>query len=333
MRVRFRWLCVILPALILPGCGVPDWWLGAEHGALFQGLDTVVRPGEPATLRVSLRAGVALRAMSDYTVFLYTEDGRTVGVKKTDKDGLAAFTVILDEPGLYRYRASLDPAELGTFDLPTTLVQAGVYDSKTRFLIIDLDGTLVAQEFEVALLADPQPMANARESLGELAGKYQPLYLTNRPEYLSRRSRQWLEDHHMPSGPLIVRHLARQPDGESFKSGFIRQLVERFGGKHAGVGDQPSDIRAYAANGLLGLLIDLPADTQVVTDWPQIAQVLLGQASYPVAQMRRRLERPASQSAPVRLRDAAQPDGAAQPQGAAQPDDAQPRAGAAEGQQ
>jgi hypothetical protein len=210
----------------------------------------------------------------------------------------------------------------------------------------------VAQEFEVALLADPQPMANARESLGELAGKYQPLYLTNRPEYLSRRSRQWLEDHHMPSGPLIVRHLARQPDGESFKSGFIRQLVERFGGKHAGVGDQPSDIRAYAANGLLGLLIvqpaelsgparaeldaqlaHLPADTQVVTDWPQIAQVLLGQASYPVAQMRRRLERPASQSAPVRLRDAAQPDGAAQPQGAAQPDDAQPRAGAAEGQQ
>jgi hypothetical protein len=316
MRVALRFLC-LAAVLALSGCGVKEWWLGAEHGALFQGFDTVVRPGEPATLRVSLRGGLALRGLSDYTVFLYGEHGRQVGVTKTDREGIASFTIQQARPGLYRYRAALDPAEVGSSDVPMATVQAGVYEPQTKFLIIDLDGTLVSQGFEVALLADPAPMPHSREALLEVAPTYQPLYLTHRPEYLGRRSRLWLADHRMPRGPLIVGQGGQWEGSEAQKTKFIEQLRERFPARHAGVGDKDSDIRAYLANEMIALLIvqpaepegpgraelavmleTLPEQTQVVTDWRQIAQVLTGQASFPLREMRHRLEEPQSQSGP-----------------------------------
>ena len=43
----------------------------------------------------------------------------------------------------------------------------------------------------------------------------------------------------------------------------------------------------------------LPAQTQAVTDWLQIEQVLAGQATYPLAALRRRLADQAAATAPA----------------------------------
>lgn len=310
-----RWmasLCVLLP---LAGCGVPDWWLGAEQGTLFQGFDAVVRPGEPATLRISLRGGKRLAGLSDYTIFLYDDARRRIGVAKTDAQGDALFTVTQPEPGLYRYQAEVDQSEVGAANVPTAMMQAGVFDPQTRFLFIDLDGTIVGQGFDMALLADSEPMPHAREVIAELAPRYQPLYLTGRPEYLGRRSRQWLQDHHLPPGPLIVSRVDQYAQGvESYRKQVIGGLQKSFPQKHAAIGDKPWDIRAYAATGVTSLLIvqtqeestrrataalikvlkGLPPQTHVVTDWLQVRQVLMGQASYPLEDMLERLESQAS---------------------------------------
>jgi hypothetical protein len=301
---------ILILALSLTGCGIPDWWLGAQQGVLFQGFDALVLPGEKATVRLSLRGGRSLGGLSDYTVLLYSDNGHLLSATKTDVDGQACFTVAPGHTGINIYRAELDENEVGSFDVPTAVVQVGVYDAQRRFLIIDLDGTLLPG-FDVALLGDPEPLPHATAVLAALPPEYQPLYLTGRPELLGRRSRQWLIKHKLPPGLLMLSH-----DGggaEAFKTRMIRQIRQDFPQKHAGVGDKASDMKAYAANDLTPVLIvqteglsrpdawqltkeleTLPAQTQVVCDWLQIKQVLTGQEEFPVAAALQRLRQGAA---------------------------------------
>lgn len=301
------WLACLCAAA-LSGCGVPDWWLGAERGVLLQGFDAVTRPGEPATLRVSLRGGSTLSGLSDYTVLLYRGDER-IGAAKTDADGHADFTVTLSEPGLHRFMVTLDEAELGTPAVPTATLQAGVYTSQTPFIVVDLDRTLVAEGFDMVLLADPEPMPHAQAVMTALAAQYRVLYLTHRPEYLALRSRQWLVEHDMPAGPLLVSRTEEFLAGsEAYKTAAIEQLKQRFPEIRAGVGDKITDVLSYRANGLTGILIiqpgrlttagraelaksleALPDEAHVVTDWRQVQQVIEGRASYPPAAAREQL--------------------------------------------
>ncbi len=308
--------------IILPGCGAADWWFGAEQGVLFQGFDDIVQPGDQAELKVSLRGGGMLNGISDYTVFFYNENGQRVGAAKTGADGVAEFTVKLEEPGLYHFTATLDPSEVGTVEVPNAGLQVGVYTCDTRFLIVDLDGTIVAQAFDLVVLGDPSALPQSRQVLTELAGHYQVVYLTHRPECLGRRTRQWLSEHRMPPGPLIISRSREFLSGsETFKTKTIAQLTSKFPAKHAGVGDKPSDIQAYLSRGMLGvLLIDagddtpagraeilhelslLPEGAQVVTNWMQAEAALSGQASYPPSALRKDLEEKIAATMPAGVR-------------------------------
>lgn len=305
-RIGLRLASVWLVAAAA-GCGVPQWWFDANQGALFQGLDTVAQPGEPAAVRVSLRGGRLLSGLSDYTVLFYL-DGRRIGAAKTDANGLAQIEQTFSEAGLRCIEATLDPAELGRQNVPTCQVCVGVYPPQTPLAIVDLDKTLVADGFDQVLLADPRPMPHSREVLDWLSESTTILYLTHRPEVLARRSRQWLSEHQYPPGPLLVSMTGEFLAGsEAFKTGAIERLRQDFTNLRFGIGDKISDAQAYTANGLQSFLIvqpddltggelrelvgeldALPADVQVVTDWRQVRQAIAGEARFdrPDAQKR-----------------------------------------------
>jgi len=314
-RIR-AWRVVVMAAFfqLFPGCGAQDWWLGSQEGVLLQGFDTVTTPGESAALAVSLRGGALMSGLSDYTV-IYALDGRRLGAAKTDADGIAVIRHSFDAPGLYALTASLDSEELGSAEVPTCQIQAGVFRPDRRMIVVDLDKTLVADGFDVVLLGEARPMPDARAVMEELARNYQILYLTHRPEYLARRSRQWLTDNHMPPGPLLVSRTEEFLAGsEAFKTGTIEQLKKTFPSITAGVGDKISDILAYHANGLTAILIvqpdtltpsqradlaealdELPPTAHVVDHWRQVSEILSGRANYPPSATQARLLEGAAQ--------------------------------------
>lgn len=308
-------LLVLLGMLCgLSGCGIQEWWLGARRGVLFQGLDDVAAAGEPIELTTVLRGGRFLRPRSDYTV-LYSLDGRFLGAAKTDLDGLARLRHTFPGPGVYSVEATLDPAELGDPDVPTATVVAGIFEPDQPFLLVDLDKTVVASGFDRVLLGRPEPMPHSRAVLQGLADRYQVLYLTQRPDYLVKRSRAWLRENGFPPGPLLVN--AEEDgtfDNEAYKAGRIERIQAVFPRLAAGIGDKVSDMMAYRRHRIVPVLIvttadltpgqireraaaleTLPPDVQVVDDWRNVPPALAGEAAFPPGPMAEKLREIADQ--------------------------------------
>ncbi len=296
-------------ALGLAGCGAQDWWLGARGGVLFQGLDDVTTPGAPAELAASLRGGTLVQGLSDYTVLFY-RDNQRIGAAKTDAEGIARIEQTFAEPGLYAVTATLDPAELGSADVPTSTLTVAVFAPDASLAVVDLDETVVGEGFDQVLLADPTPMPYSRPVLRELARRHQILYLTHRPDILVRRSRLWLQTKGFPPGPLIGSTRAGLLEGSgAFKSAVIERLQEHFA-VEIGIGDKISDAQAYHEHGLQTFLViqpgplppwelrelaerleALPPEVQVVTDWREILAALDTGARFDRPDVQQRLGR------------------------------------------
>lgn len=294
------------------GCGVQNWWTGATQGTLLQGLDVVLTPGQPVKLRMSLRGGGTLGTLSDYTVLYYYND-QFIGSAKTNSAGLAVIEHTFPGPGLYTVTATLDRAEIGKAQMPTAELLVGLFPPEQPMMIIDLDKTLVASGFDAVLMGEAEPFPHGQAVMEQLAGEYQVVYLTDRPDYLVRRSRQWLQEHRFPSGPLLTKSRESSLSSGQFKSRRLGQLKESFPNIRFGVGNIISDAVVYHDNGLQPFLLiptnDLtpqqlrvvanqlekaPADTQVIGDWQDLPAVLAGKADY---------SRPAVQQALRRLAD------------------------------
>ena len=132
-----------------------------------------------------------------------TDDGEHAiveGVK--DSGGRVYFQIPAEKAlGLGRHRVHMiDEDQWETAEALIDVVPQG-----TPFFVSDVDGTLTVSENEEAydflLGSIPDPNPFAAQALSMLASKgYRPMYMTARPEWLDRRTREFVALHDFPRG-------------------------------------------------------------------------------------------------------------------------------------
>lgn len=232
--------------------------LGAEKGLMFYAYDTLAYPGEEVELVARLQSET-LQAIRGAKLGFFHQDEQ-VASADTDAEGFA--------------RAKWRPPEEGNFKLQVRVLEAPRDDRQeqllqsspqpllvsarpkdSRFIVVDLDHTVVASGFIDVLLGRAEPMADSVEVMNRIAQQYNVIYLTHRPDLLTRRSKNWLEKYEYPTGPLLVADVSQMGDSGRFKSSRLESLRRSYANIEIGIGDKISDVSAYVNNGMEGYLI------------------------------------------------------------------------------
>lgn len=289
----------ILVALALPfaaGCSLMRTVFGEENGYLFAGYDAVAVAGEEVDVKVRLQSGGLLKDRPDVPVRFHLGQG-VLGDMLTDDEGYAAFRFRPPAPGDYVVTAEALP-QAGRPQPPgPAQVLVACREPNAPLIIVDLDKTLVASGTRAVLVGDPAPMPHSVEVMNRLAACFTPVYLTHRVDYFGPKSKAWLRDHGYPRGPVLLAEAREFLKGSrEFKTATLERLRRRFKGRIIGVGDKVSDARAYCANGIDAFLLvrahegadaqrrrdlaslrrRLPPGVQVVSDWREIEQAIMG---------------------------------------------------------
>ena len=234
-------------------------FLGAEKGVVFYAYDALSYPNEPVELAAKVQLAKMLEDVPGVSVGFY-EGSKLIGRARTDKQGRAAISWKPSKAGNYSLQAKIDDVPNKDYkDLleisPAPLLVA-VRQKKTAFVVIDLDHTVVGSSFFRVLIGGAKPMPDSLRVTKAIAKKYGIIYLTQRPELLSRKSKQWLRKQGYPKGPLLLSELKEALAGSGkFKSSELALIKKRFPGIQIGIGDKPSDAQAYVDNGMKAYLL------------------------------------------------------------------------------
>ncbi len=298
-----------LAAVAAAGCGTQDVLLGAHEGYLLLGYDALALPGEQVVARARLLGGNYLAAQKGETVRFY-RSGTFHMAAATDDEGVASVPFTPAAPGEYPLQAEVSPVHLEAAPPPPATVLVACRKADTPQIVIDLDKTLVASGFHEVLAGDPEPMTDSAAVMARLAERYAPVYLTHRPDYFGRSSKQWLRTHGYPRGPLLLSTVGGFLKGSrEYKTGRLAELGRRFTALEIGVGDKVGDAQAYYDNGLTAVLIlqidpeataedlrdqadsldALATDVHVVTGWRQVEALVFQDKRFPRPAMQERL--------------------------------------------
>ncbi|MDK1031503.1 MAG: hypothetical protein QGD94_05815 [Planctomycetia bacterium] len=290
-------------------------FLGAEKGAIFYAYDTLAYPAKPVDLVAELQSTKNLKGVRGVTIGFYREDKR-VGAAKTDKNGRATLRWTPPKPGDYSFTAKVDA--VGDEDLkkllevtPAPLLVA-CRSKDTQFAVVDLDHTVVGSGFFRVLLGGAEPMADSARVMHKIARKYSIIYLTHRPNLLTRKSKVWLKDQGFPAGPLLVSRLSEAfGDSGKFKTAKLALVKKAYPNIKIGIGDKLSDAETYVKSGLRAYLIphykQKPEDMRktakavrrlrgrgrldVVENWKEIESAIFSGRKFPQKDFARRLGR------------------------------------------
>jgi len=300
--------------------------LGAEFGAVFIAFDTLAYPAEPVDLAARLLWASGLSPAAGATVDFYR--GQTLLARATtDAQGFARVRWTPPAAGDYRFTARIVAVPAGASEdllrvAPAPLLVAA-RPKDAPLAVIDLDHTVVDDSFFRAMVGNARPMADSVEVTRRIARAYTIVYLTHRPDVLTRRSKHWLEANGYPPGPLLVADMGDVLDSGKFKTARLSALRRSFPRVAAGIGDKVSDAQAYVDNGLTAYLLPYckakPKDLRrlaaqlrslrdrgrlnVVSDWRQIEAGLFGGRTFPPAAYADRLEREAARLEAERRRE------------------------------
>ncbi len=294
-------------------------FLAAENGVLFYAFDTLAYPGEPVDLTIRLQSIDNFKDIKGATIGFYDAD-ELLGSAETDDGGLAALSWTPPAVGNYALTARIDALPDGVDEevlrvTPAPLLVAA-RDKQTQFVVIDLDHTVVASSFFRVLIGGARPMAESVDVTQRIASVYSIIYLTHRPDLMTRKSKGWLSDNGYPTGPLLVSEL-KQAFGDSgtFKTAKLKNLRKAFPNVRIGIGDKLSDAQAYVDNGLTAYLIphykEKPKNMRkmakeirrlrsrdrlhAVDGWREVEAGVFKGRSFPPATFARRLDRRADQ--------------------------------------
>lgn len=148
-------------------------------------------------------------------------------------------------------------------------------------VIIDVDETISMTDYPSLIFGartdKSKPYDRARNVLTNLSRQFDIIYLTARPQWLTGHTRKWLKDKGFPPGPVLT--TARMVDvywPGSFKKRVIAALRSISPNLLIGIGDRHTDAEAYAANGMLALVVNprrsavYPEHAEVLKDWSAI---------------------------------------------------------------
>lgn len=178
-------------------------------------------------------------------------------------------------------------------------------------VILDLDYTLVDDDFEGVLTGQGDPMPHSLAVVERLARDHGIIYLTGRPTAFNELSKQWLRKNNYPLGPVLTHGESALGLGvETYKTTQLQALHREFPNLRYGIGDRITDIRAYQAVGMRSILIIHPemmtepgdvlrwlrdvrrlsADVDVVENWRQVEEIISDGRRYPAAEAATMLE-------------------------------------------
>lgn len=252
-------LRILLPTLLALPVLAGGW---QSHTPYHGALDAVAQAGEPITLEAWFRHGaMAQKDLEHAKVRLEWQRGATwepLAERLTDAKGHADHTVTAPEAGPVKVRWWFkDQAAEATL----WIVPKG-----QPAVIFDIDGTLTPSDSEN--LKDyarrlvrhpseqgPKIRVGAVEAARAAAREGLVVYVTGRPPWLSRPTREWLAHHGFPEGAVFC--MTQSRDILPSTSHVGQAKTARFRSLQAAglsflraYGNAPTDIQAYAAVGL-----------------------------------------------------------------------------------
>ncbi len=231
----------------------------AEHGTLFYAFDTLTHPNKSTELLAQVIYVKKLKKVEKATVE-FSLGKESLGEVLTDKDGYARLKWEAPKAGDYEIKVKIKAVDDDDYKeilktTPASLL-VSVRPKDARFIVIDLDHTVVASSFFKVLTSGAKPMPKADGVVGELAKKYGIIYLTHRPDLLGNKSKNWLTDNGFVRAPLLVSSFKQSiGDSKKFKSGRLKELRKDFPNIRIGIGDKIGDVEAYVENDMTGYLI------------------------------------------------------------------------------
>ncbi len=220
--------------------------------------------------------GLLRTSVSNVPVRFFSGDNQ-LGEARTDEDGSATIRCDVGELGDSGFSAS---AAVFGASLNGRGRLFEMNDERVA-LIVDVDHT-IARTDSRALLFSPldgksQPIPGSREVLWKLAEHFNIVYLTGRPRVMQAKTRAWLAENDYPPGPLVVAPAIRKAaDNGKFKLQVLSHLRTKWPNLLIGVGDRPSDARAYGANEMLALVIapheieEIGTHALLMPDWKAV---------------------------------------------------------------
>jgi hypothetical protein len=233
-----------------------------------RGRDLFLNPGDPQWIIAKFAYGLTDKDLKDEEVDIYllrdcgstwerlgtattTYDDEHAAVDGVeDSGGRVYFEIPADKRlGIGRHRAHLVVRGDGS----STDVFLELVPPHTPMFVSDVDGTLTESEHaEVgAFLTGSQPDVHpdAARAYRILAAKgYRPMYLTARPEWLVKRTRELLDENGFPPG-IVHTTLgltgARGDAAAAFKTGELEMLAEKGMSPAWAFGNTASDAQAY----------------------------------------------------------------------------------------
>jgi hypothetical protein len=153
-------------------------------------------------------------------------------------------------------------------------------------LVCDVDGTISQSDYHAlvsSVLSEKdiksRAVPDAAETLQRLSRQYNIVYLTDRPVYLHYQSYRWLSDHGFPSAPVICApDLRISKNVLEYKRTIIAKLKELYPDALIGFGNEETDAEAYAAEGMLAIMIDdgknrhFRSDALFLRTWSRVRQ-------------------------------------------------------------
>ncbi len=265
-----------------PGSAQPwnDWTtpiLVTSQGApQHRGRDLFLNPADPQWVLAKFAYGLADKDLKGENVDIHLlrdcgSSWEKLGTAITTEDSEHATVEGVEDTGgrIYFEIPGANKLALGRHrfhlvvqgDLTTTELFIEVVEPATPVFLSDIDGTLTTFETEefVDLLFGNLPDANphAAEVLSILVEKgFRPFYLTARPEWLGKRSRQFLEQRGFPPGIVHTTLSGLGALGDqavTYKTNELQMLADKGIVPQYVFGNTDSDAEAYDNGGIMPL--------------------------------------------------------------------------------
>jgi len=119
--------------------------------------------------------------------------------------------------------------------------------SRNHLVVLDIDGTLTPHNL---LVWKSRP--DAARAVNDLASRgYAIVYITTRVPGFQSSLPSWLADHGFPRGPIhVASSTAERTDPAEFKSGVLKEYIDRGWHLAYAFGDSSTDFSAYQRAGL-----------------------------------------------------------------------------------
>jgi hypothetical protein len=181
----------------------------------------------------------------------FFEGEKRLGSATTDDRGVASIEIDAGPPGERRFRVLSSRSD--------EALVVRVLPADSPVLVLDLDHTIIdisTTRFAFTHNRRTHPLPDAVDAVKRLASRFTVVYLTARDHSFLAKTRDWLHQQALPDGPLLMRRKrfwSQAPlDHKVERLGEVRKTHRLI----AGVGDLPSDAKAYLANGMTAYLMD-----------------------------------------------------------------------------